>query len=892
MSDDTSGALEAKLGEPDKTTKDDWDNGHPGSGFDDPEAGVQDALQHIQTLMTYLSSVQEDGEELAAGFQRIPNRRMLPDYFDVISNPIAFSTIRLNQSKIQKKQYSAFSEFVKDIAQICHNAQVYNRPTAPIFNAAVRLREVFCVELKKLAEKGIISSDDARLPDLGDLPPVEESSSPRSGDGDGGDADDDDDDADDDDEGEGEVEREDDDDDSTDGDDGHRKRTNRLGRRHKALTGRKEQDDEPDEDTYKRRGRPPMIQTPMEARISSILRGLRRFKDGEGNPIVLPFEKLPDKVAMADYYSVIHNPIALDTIKKKAKRKKYHNVDELQKDIELMLENARVYNEDDSVVYRAALELQTQSRILLEQERAKPDDDFRDEDGKLALSEVQHDGQMWRVGDWVHIRNPNDLAKPIVAQIFRTWQDRAGQQWINACWYYRPEQTVHRYDKHFFEHEVVKTGQYRDHQTSELLDRCFVMFVTRFSKGRPRGFPTDKEVYVCESRYNEENFRFNKIKTWASCVPDEVRDKDYEMDLFDAPHRVKKVPSPIKHLLREDAKASDELPRPTWGSPNAPPIVGAVHRRPPESNESPPPELTPPPSSSVQPLMDRTSEPIPRHSTSSLTSDMQMDCIAKQPGFVVNSPRPSPNPARCSVTSIGQFGPATSGLLGHHMQQTTPVPIPQPSQALSNSQASLRPIQYQQQQQAGYASNKAPTYSQPNASYIHNQSMTSQAAAQYNQHHVHTRTLPTANGIAATNIYNPPRPPEVYTLLNSANDTLHENIRGAYQHDSAGRVLFFAGPPLNRPVKRVSPQDEEFGHSVKYLSGRNGWMADREKKRRRKTSQGALARPASRGSEITKDASIAGATTAMNEWLTAFDEGAGRWQRKVGLEGWRIPANA
>lgn len=139
---------------------------------------------------------------------------------------------------------------------------------------------------------------------------------------------------------------------------------------------------------------------------------------------------------------------------------------------------------------------------------------------------------------------------------------------------------MHRYEKHFFEKEVVKTGQYRDHQIEEVVDRCFVMFVTRFGKGRPRGFPSDKEVYVCESRYNEEKFRFNKIKTWASCVPDEVREKDYEMDLFEAPRHMKKLPSPIKHLLREDAKETDDLPKPTWGQPNAPPIIGAVHRRP------------------------------------------------------------------------------------------------------------------------------------------------------------------------------------------------------------------------------------------------------------------------------------------------------------------------
>lgn len=187
----------------------------------------------------------------------------------------------------------------------------------------------------------------------------------------------------------------------------------------------------------------------------------------------------------------------------------------------------------------------------------------------------------------MHIRNPNDLSKPIVAQIYRTWLDASGQKWVNACWYYRPEQTVHRFDKHFYENEVVKTGQYRDHRIEDVEDRCFVMFITRYPRGRPRGLPAGKSVYVCEARYNEEKPRFNKIKTWTSCLPDEVREKDYEMDLFDAPRNLRKVPSPIKHLLQADAKEADDLPKPTWRSPNAPPLIGAVHRRPRESNVSP-----------------------------------------------------------------------------------------------------------------------------------------------------------------------------------------------------------------------------------------------------------------------------------------------------------------
>ena len=112
------------------------------------------------------------------------------------------------------------------------------------------------------------------------------------------------------------------------------------------------------------------------------------------------------------------------------------------------------------------------------------------------------------------------------------------------------------------------------------------MFTTRYSRGRPRLLGADKEVYVCDSRYNEEKHKLNKIKTWASCLPDEVRDKDYEMDLFDGVKKVKKVPSPILHLLKEDAQETDELPKPQWGADNAPPIIGAVYKGPRDENVS------------------------------------------------------------------------------------------------------------------------------------------------------------------------------------------------------------------------------------------------------------------------------------------------------------------
>jgi chromatin structure-remodeling complex subunit RSC1/2 len=498
---------------------------------------------------------------------------MVPDYYDVIKEPMAVSTIK---DAIRKHSYKTFNEFVRAWSLISHNAQLYNRPEAGAYQDALVIRVVFEKELKKVVDAKEVSEEDAALPDLGEIPPP----SPRR---------------DEDAEEEEEDDDEEDDDDGDDSDDDGRPRRRRGPRSTNAITKReggkgdesRKAMTEREADLRRKRGRPPRVDTPMEARIKSVLKGLRKIKDNNGEMRIRHFEKLPDKGIMPEYFEAIKVPMAMDVLKKKSKRKKYQSVDHFMRDVETMFENAKAYNLEGSEIYHDAILLQREARHLAEQEKKRPDTDFTMEDGRIPLPNgIVHNGELWKVGDWVHVSNPNDLAKPIVAQIYRTWQDTDGQKWVNACWYYRPEQTVHRFDKHFFDHEVVKTGQYRDHHIDEVVDRCFVMFFTRFNKGRPRGFPPDKEVYVCESRYNEEKFKLNKIKTWASCLPDEVREKDYEMDLFEHPRKMRKVPSPILHLLPETAKETDDLPKPTWGVANAPPVIGAVHKRPRASNVS------------------------------------------------------------------------------------------------------------------------------------------------------------------------------------------------------------------------------------------------------------------------------------------------------------------
>jgi chromatin structure-remodeling complex subunit RSC1/2 len=219
------------------------------------------------------------------------------------------------QGNILKKQYSGYKDFIRDFTLISHNAQVYNRPSAAVYADALQLRELFKAELQKLVQKDIISAEEAELPDLGEIPEVEDSPPP---DPDEEEVEEDED-----------EEEEDEEDDETDDDRPRRRKKNRRSSATTKRDGKGDDGGKDDPESQKKRGRPPKVHTPMEARINLLLKGMRKFKHSSGELKILPFEKLPDKSQMPEYYQEIKTPIAMDLIKRKAKRKKYHSVDQV-----------------------------------------------------------------------------------------------------------------------------------------------------------------------------------------------------------------------------------------------------------------------------------------------------------------------------------------------------------------------------------------------------------------------------------------------------------------------------------------------------------------------------------------------------------------------------------
>lgn len=74
--------------------------------------------------------------------------------------------------------------------------------------------------------------------------------------------------------------------------------------------------------------------------------------------IIEPFMKPPPKSQYPDYYMIIQNPIAMDMIKKKINREEYQSLKEFRDDIHLLCENARTYNEDGSVLFKDANDIE------------------------------------------------------------------------------------------------------------------------------------------------------------------------------------------------------------------------------------------------------------------------------------------------------------------------------------------------------------------------------------------------------------------------------------------------------------------------------------------------------------------------------------------------------
>lgn len=96
------------------------------------------------------------------------------------------------------------------------------------------------------------------------------------------------------------------------------------------------------------------LQTLMDQLLEIII----NYTNEHGRRLSDLFMVKPSRKLYPDYYVLIKNPIALDVIKRQVATRTYTHVREFLEDVHLMFSNARIYNEEGSIVYQDAMLLE------------------------------------------------------------------------------------------------------------------------------------------------------------------------------------------------------------------------------------------------------------------------------------------------------------------------------------------------------------------------------------------------------------------------------------------------------------------------------------------------------------------------------------------------------
>merc|ERR1712071_588203 len=81
-----------------------------------------------------------EGRMLSQPFMKLPTRKELPDYYEVIKKPIDIYKIF---QRIRADKYMEVEELERDFIQLCKNAQNYNEETSLIYEDSVVLQSIF-----------------------------------------------------------------------------------------------------------------------------------------------------------------------------------------------------------------------------------------------------------------------------------------------------------------------------------------------------------------------------------------------------------------------------------------------------------------------------------------------------------------------------------------------------------------------------------------------------------------------------------------------------------------------------------------------------------------------------------------------------------------------------
>merc|ERR1711988_2084997 len=108
----------------------------------------------LEVVMQYED---RDGRILSEPFYKLPSRKELPDYYEIIRRPVDISKI---QQRIDDDKYDDMDALEKDFMLMCKNTQQYNEDGSLIFEDSIVLQSVFTNSRERIEQEPDEADDD------------------------------------------------------------------------------------------------------------------------------------------------------------------------------------------------------------------------------------------------------------------------------------------------------------------------------------------------------------------------------------------------------------------------------------------------------------------------------------------------------------------------------------------------------------------------------------------------------------------------------------------------------------------------------------------------------------------------------------------------------------
>ncbi|KAL4236408.1 Transcription activator BRG1 [Mactra antiquata] len=109
----------------------------------------------LDIVLNYKDS---DGRMLSAAFEKLPSKKDLPEYYEIITNPLDFKKIK---KRIKDHKYRCLEDLEDDIYALCQNAQLYNVEGSQIYEDSIVLQSVLTNAKERMMKDSSDSSDDS-----------------------------------------------------------------------------------------------------------------------------------------------------------------------------------------------------------------------------------------------------------------------------------------------------------------------------------------------------------------------------------------------------------------------------------------------------------------------------------------------------------------------------------------------------------------------------------------------------------------------------------------------------------------------------------------------------------------------------------------------------------